>query len=137
MSVKLCAVSGTGPQEEVVLVQGLPPGSGRLEVAHGLDGERLPAKHRQQAVADPRVQQPLQAHRIPSVHLHHPRVAPERVTGLGTGAGRVLRARAAARQRHEVAAVAPGLAPAEQLPGDCETIPVESGTERIAHDQQL
>jgi hypothetical protein len=35
---------------------------------------------------------------------------------------------------HEVAAVAPGLAAAEQLPGYRETIPVESGTEPIAHD---
>jgi hypothetical protein len=38
---------------------------------------------------------------------------------------------------HEVAAVAPGLAAAEQLPGDRETIPVESGTEPIVHNQQL
>ena len=68
------------------------------------------------------------------MHLHHPRVTPQRVTGPGTGAGHAGRARAAARQRHEVGAVAPGLTAAEQLPGDRETIPVESGTERIAHD---
>jgi hypothetical protein len=93
-------------------------------------------KQRQQAVADPRVQQPFQAHRIPSVHLDHPRVTPKRVTGRGIGVGHVARARAAPVQCHKVVAVPPGLAAAEQLPGDREAIPVESGTERIAHDQQ-
>ena len=87
-------------QRTLVLMQGLAAGAGRLEVEHGLRGQRLAAQQGRRQGAQAWIQQPVAAEAIVTVRVNHARIAEERIMLVGDAV--VMEADLARVQAHEV-----------------------------------
>ncbi len=113
----------------LILVQGLATRAGRLEVEHGLHGKGFDAGQRRQPLVDALIEQPLERQIVPAMHLHHARVALERIDGPGEvvdiDAGRIAGVFAGLAQCRVMVSIASRFFRREKPSGNHVTVLVE------------